>query len=261
MAFSAILNAQEIFQPSARDVAMAEVSAPFGGGWSVFGNQAGLAGIEKPDAGISFRNQFLVRELSTRAGYFVLPAHSNVLAISLYQFGSVPFRQEKFGFAFARKVSPQISFGLQFNYYRVFLSEENRSAGVSGLELGLQYYLNRKLTMGLHLTNPYHTGIKLLSGKFEFSSALKFGILYNLSDSFCLVTELEKQFDQKMRIKAAMEYTVLQKLYLRLGTAGNPTAISGGIGFRLNNMTIDLATVFNQYLGNSPGVSIQYSFK
>jgi hypothetical protein len=251
---------QEIFQPSARCQALAEVSSPLSDCWSAFGNQAGLAGITKPEAGGSFQNRFLVSELSSSAGLLVLPVQSSVFAVSIYQFGKIPFRQEKFGLAYSRKLMPQLNFGVQFNYYRLFLSEDNRSAGVAGLELGIQYFFNQRLVAGMHVVNPFRTGIKLYSGNFNFASLINIGTLYQLSDSFSLMAELENNFEQRFRIKAAMEYRVLNKFFLRIGTSGKPMQLSAGIGFQVNKLTIDLASAYNQYLGNSPSVSFKYQF-
>lgn len=254
-------NAQEIFQPSARYQALAEIYTPLSDGWSVFGNQAGLAEIEHPEIGGSFQNRFLISELSSAAGYLAIPIQSNVFAVSVYQFGKVPFRQEKYGLAYARTVFSKLKVGFQFNYYRLFLSEDNRSAGTAGLELGLQYILNSKLVAGIHVLNPYQTGIKLYSGKFSYSSLIRLGILYQVSDSFILLSELENDFGNQLRVKAGMECRILQNLYLRLGASGKPWQLSAGFGFQLKKLTIDLASKYDQYLGSSPAVSFQYQLK
>jgi hypothetical protein len=254
-------NAQDVFQPSARYQALAEINSPLSDGWSVFGNQAGLAGVEHPEIGGSFQNRFLISELSSVAGYLAIPVNSNVFAVSVYQFGKVPFRREKYGLAYARTVFSKLKVGFQFNYYRLFLSEDNRSAGTAGLELGLQYILNSKVVAGLHVLNPYQTGIKLYSGKFSYSSLIQLGILYQVSDSFILLSDLENDFDNQLRIKVGLEYRVLQNLCLRLGSSGKPWQFTAGFGFKLKKLSIDLASKYDQYLGSSPAVSFQYQFQ
>lgn len=254
-------NAQEIFQPSARYQSLAEIYAPLSDGWSVFGNQAGLAGIKHSEVGGSFQNRFLISELSSVAGYLLIPVQTNVFAVSVYQFGKVPFRQEKYGLAYARTVFAKLKVGFQFNYYRLFLSEDNRSTGTAGFELGLQYSLNRKLVAGIHVQNPYQTRIKLYSGIFSYPSIIRFGILYQVSDSFILLSELENDFNNQLRVKAGMEYRILQSLCLRLGTSGKPWQLTAGFGFQIKKLTIDLASKYDQYLGSSSAISFQYQFK
>ena len=253
-------NAQEVFSPGPRYQALADASVGLSGCWSVFGNQAGLAVIDRPEIAGSFQDRFLVSELSTRSGLFVFPVQSSVCAISIYQFGKNPFRQEKFGFAYARQLFPQLNFGVQFNYFQMFLSEDNRSVGTSGLELGFQYLFVKKLVLGFHVLNPYKTGIRTLSGTFLYPSRINFGVLYHLSDVFSIATELDNEFNRQFIVKTGLEYIILENLFLRTGISGKPYQLSAGIGFKVKELIMDLATTYNQYLGNSPSISFQYQF-
>ncbi|WP_318347568.1 hypothetical protein [Aquipluma nitroreducens] len=252
--------AQDVFVSGSRYQALSDASVGLSDCWSVFGNQAGLAGIQRPTVGGSFQNRFLVNELSTRSGLIVYPIQSSVFAFSLSQFGQIPFRQGKYGLAFARKVTPKLNFGLQFNGYRLFLSEENRSVSSFGAELGAQYLFTDRFVVGFHVMNPYRTGVKLSSGTFRYPSRINIGSFYRLSDLFNLTTELENDFEDHFIMKTGIEYCILEKLFLRAGVAGKPYQLSGGIGFQVKRLTLDLATVYNQYLGNSPSVSFQYQF-
>ena len=253
-------KAQDVFWSGSRYQALSDASVGMSDCWSVFGNQAGLARINRIVVGGSFQNRFLVNELSTRAGLLVLPVQSSVFAFSLSQFGQIPFRQEKFGLAYARQLSPHLNFGVQFNCYRLFLSEENRSVSSFGAELGVQYLFTERFVVGFHVVNPYRTGVKLSSGIFRYPSRIKIGSFYRLSDLFSLTTELENDFDKHLILKTGFEYTILEKLFLRAGVSGKPYQLSAGIGFHVKKLTLDLATTYNQYLGNSPSVSFQYQF-
>lgn len=253
-------NAQEVFNSGSRYQALADASAGLLGCWSVYANQAGLAGINRPEIAGSFQNRFLVNELSTRTGIFVFPVQSSVFAVSLYQFGKIPFRQEKLGITYARRIFPQLNFGVQFNYYRLFLSEDNRSVGSTGLELGMQYLLTDQFIIGFHILNPYKTGIKTLSGNYQYPSRMNIGALYHLSDFFSIASELENDFDSHFIVKTGLEYIIMEKLFLRTGFSGKPYQLSAGFGFQVKKLTLDMATSYNQYLGNSPSVSFQYQF-
>jgi len=252
--------AQDVFWSGSRFQALSNASVGMSDCWSVFGNQAGLARINRFEVGGSFQNRFLVNELSTRSALLVLPIQSSVFAFSLSQFGQIPFRQEKYGFAYARQLSPKLNFGVQFNRYGLFLSEENRSVNSFGAELGVQYLVTESLVLGFHVTNPYRTGVELSSGTFRYSSRIKVGTFYSLSDLFSLTTELENDFDDHFILKSGIEYNIFNKLIVRMGFSGKPYQFSSGIGFQVKKLTLDLATTYNQYLGNSPSVSFQYQF-
>lgn len=260
MLFALENRAQEVFLSGSRYQALADASVGLSGCWSVFGNQAGLTGIQHPEIGGSFQNRFLINELSTRSGLLAIPVHSSVFAISLNQFGKIPFRQEKIGIAYAQRIFPKLNFGLQFNYYRIFLSEDNRSAGSTGIELGLQYLITNQLVLGVHVLNPYKTGINTLSGNYRYPSRINIGAAYNLSKSFNLSSELENAFNGHLTVKTGIEYIILERLYLRTGISSKPNQLSAGIGFQVKKLTMDMATSYNQYLGNSPSVSFQYQF-
>jgi hypothetical protein len=253
-------KAQDVFRSGSRYQALSDATVGLSDCWSVFGNQAGLAGINRPVVGGSFQNCFLVNELSTRAGLLVLPVQSSVFAFSLSQFGQIPFRQEKYGLAYARHISPKLNFGLQLNSYRLFLSEENHSVSSFGAEIGAQYLFTEHFVVGFHVMNPYRTAVKLNSGYFRYPSRVNIGSFYRLSDLFSLTSELENDFDNHFILKTGFEYSVLEEVFLRAGVSGKPYQLSAGIGFQARKLTLDLATTYNPYLGNSPSVSFQYQF-
>ncbi|MDP2335746.1 MAG: hypothetical protein Q8N05_04730 [Bacteroidota bacterium] len=254
------IHAQEVLSTGSRYEALADASVGLSDCWSVFGNQAGLAGIDRPEIAGSFQNRFLVNELSARTGLLVIPVQSSVFAVSLYQFGKTPFRQEQYGITYAQRIFPKLNFGVQFNYYRLFLSEDNRSVGSAGLELGIQYLFSGQLVVGFHVLNPYQAGIKMFSGNFYYPSRFNFGGLYNLSESFSIASEVGIDFHHSVRIKTGLEYKILEKFFLRTGISGKPYQLSAGIGFQVRKLIFDMASTYNQYLGNSPSVSFQYQF-
>jgi hypothetical protein len=239
---------------------LAGASVVLSDSWSVFGNQAGLADVDRLEIGGSYLNQFLVNELSTRAGFLAFPVQSSVFAVSLYQFGQSPFRQEKFGLAYARRLSKQFSIGLQFNYNRILFFEENRMVGSSGLELGIQYIINKQLVLGGHLINPYRSKIKISTGYFQYESLVNVGALYHFSESFSMVSELENGFNRHLIVRTGMEYNIRDRIFLRGGVSGKPYQLSAGFGFQVEKLTVDLATSYHQYLGSSPSVSFQFRF-
>lgn len=253
-------EAQEVFSPASRAQALAGASATLKDSWSVFGNQAGLAGIKRPMIGGTFQNRFLVKELSTSAGLFILPVQSSIFALSLYQFGKTGYRQEKLGIAYARSLNPRLNVGMQFNYYRYFMAEENKTVGTYGMELGFQYRIIKKTILGFHVLNPYKTSIKAKSGEYNYPVRYALGSWVQLSNSFGFTAELEKQSSYPLVVKTGFEYNIMERLMLRTGFSTHPSQLTAGIGFEVKHLTIDLAVAYNQYLGNSPSASFQYQF-
>lgn len=260
VSFNSFLQAQEVFVPAARSQSLADITACLNDSWSAFGNQAGLARIKHPTISGTFQNRFLIKELSTSAGIFIFPVQSSIWAVSVYQFGQTNFRHERYGLSYARALSPRLHFGLQFNYYRFFLAEENEYLGTYGMELGFQYQLTSTLLLGIHTLNPYKTGLKTYSATYDYPSNINMGAAVEISKSFDLFAEIEKYFSYPLSVKSGIEYNIMNKLYLRTGISGKPNQLSAGLGFELRKLKIDLAVAYNQYLGNSPSASFQYQF-
>jgi hypothetical protein len=260
MFLSSVVRSQEIFSSGARNQAMAGASVGLSGSWSVFGNQAGLAQISHTEIAGSFQNRFLINELSTRSGLVLFRVQSSVFAISFSQFGKSPFHQEKFGLSYARQIFPKLNFGLQFNYYLLYLSEDNRNAGAAGLELGAQYLASDRLVLGLHLLNPYQTGINILSGTYYYSSLINLGLNFHFSDEFSVATEIENDWNKHFKVRTGLEYSIFDQFYLRAGFSGKPYQFSGGMGYQAKKISIDLAVAYHEYLGSSPSISFQYQF-
>lgn len=254
------LGAQEVFGTGSKFQAMADASCAAGGCWSVFGNQAGLNTVNRPEIAGSFQNRFLVSQLSNRIGLFVFPFQNNVFSLAYSQFGKIPFRQEKIGVAYARKVGRKIGFGVQFNRYGVFLAEENKTALAYGLEIGTQYYATSKFTIGAHFVNPYQSGIKFSNQTYRYDSNVSLGTFFRISEAFSWTCEVENRFDKHVLFKSGFECGILNHLVIRTGVSGKPYLLSAGFGLQLKMTTIDFATTYNQNLGNSPSVSFQYQF-
>ena len=255
-----LLQAQEVFIPASRSQSLGGISVCLTDSWSVFGNQAGIAEIDKPIISGTFQNHYLIKELSARAGSFILPVLSNIFSISIYQFGKTTFRHEKLGLSYARRLSPKLNFGLQFNYYRFLLAEENQTLGSYGFELGFQYQLSQMVLVGIHTLNPYKTSIETYMGKYDYPSNINMGAFIEISKSFGIFTEVEKSFSYPVNVKTGIEYCILNKLYLRSGISGKPILLSAGMGFEVSKIKIDLAVAYHQQLGNSPSASFQYLF-
>ncbi len=253
------LNAQELFNPSSRAQAMGGASVVLADCWSVFGNQAGLSVIKYPEIAGSFQSRFLITELALASGLVVVPVQSSVFAVSVYQFGKSPFQQSKIGLAYARSITPSLNIGFQFNYCRLSVFEDNRSAASWGVEIGLQYHLSEKLAVGAHVTNPYQTIVATTSGNFNYPGIINVGCLYNASASFLMVAEVENRFSGEVVLKSGMEYRLNERVFFRTGISGKPYQLSAGFGFLVKKLQMDMATSWHQLLGNSPSVSFKYT--
>jgi hypothetical protein len=254
------VQAQEGQLVGSRSQSLAGITAPLFDGFSIFGNQAGLSSVHELQIGVVIRNRFLVNELSSNAFFVVLPVQSSAFGFSFYQFGKNLFRQQQLGLTYAKKLGINFSAGVKFEYNRLFFSEENRWAGAAGVESGFQWRFSNQFDFGFQLVNLYRTGIRLNLQQFYLPGFAKLGTCYRATDGCSLLAELVKGWGKPLQVKGGIEFNLLNRVHLRTGVSGKPFEFSAGFGFTVENLVIDLATSYHQFLGHSPSVSVYYQF-
>jgi len=90
---------------------------------------------------------------------------------------------------------------------------------------------------------------------------LRVGCHTFLSDDFLISAEAEKTGNTKPVFKLGMEWQTIHNLYFRSGFNTGPTKLFTGIGFRYRFFKTDFAFSYNQYLGFTPSISLNFNFK
>ncbi|MDX9882672.1 MAG: hypothetical protein RBS73_11455 [Prolixibacteraceae bacterium] len=253
--------AQEYHQVSAREKSLAGIATCLSGGWSVFGNQAGMIADTNLQSGISYSNYFLLKELGVKAAYVSLPAGNNVFALSFYRFGNGAYNENKLGLAYAKEIIPGFSVGFQFNYFFIRLPENEKSPGISVLEGGIQYRLSEKLQIGAHCFNPFQSGVNTENIRYKLPCLFRLGTGITVTEELSLFFEIEKDLKQELVLKAGAEYRMLEKFRLRAGIAGENNLLSLGVAYSFSKLTTDFSWQYNYRLGNVPSVAISYYIK
>ena len=122
-----VLAGGENYPIGARSAAMGNASTMLSDLWAVHHNQAGLAGLTSPVAGIHYENRFSLQELSLKAAAFALPlagdGHS-VIGLSMVSFGYSAYSDMKVGLAFGKQLGDKYSVGLQLDYLQTSIGNE-----------------------------------------------------------------------------------------------------------------------------------------
>lgn len=245
----------------ARAAALGNSAVAYKDIWSSFHNQAGLAFLKTPTAGISHEQRFMMSELSLNAAAFALPTkESGTFALSVSYFGYKLYNEQKVGLAYAKSFGDKFSAGLQFDYLGTSIAEGYGSKSAFTAEVGIQALLVKGLWLGAHIYNPTKITLENVN-KEKIPSLLNIGLNYSFSDKVNLGVETEKDQDADATIKVGLEYHPVKQLYLRTGIATDPLLTSFGFGLDLQNFVIDFAASYHQDLGYSPHISLSYSFK
>ncbi len=251
----------------AQNVSHGAVSSSMGGVftttadfWSSLNNQAGLAQIDRPVAGVGYNNEFLLKELATKYAGFALPVKgTGVFGLNVSQFGFSLLNQTKVGIAYGMKFSEAFRAGIQLDYFHLKLGDIYGSTSAFTFELGAQYNLNEKWRFGAHLFNP--TMAKLADFNDErMTTILSAGASFMASEQVQFAAEIEKTIENKPSMKLGIDYSILDYLNVRIGAASKPTRFAFGVGLDIGQFELDLAGSYHETLGFSPSTSLIVKF-
>lgn len=226
--------------------------------WSATANQAGLAGLEKPELSASYENRFGIQELSTKSAAFVLPIKNYVLAASFISYGVESYTESKTSLSLARKFGPKLHLALALNYHQIKINQYGNAQSFS-FEAGVQYQLNKSLMLASHIANPNQSEYSNLAEE-VIPAHIQFGMSYLLSKQLILCTEIEKILDKEVDFKSGLEYQLADFLALRGGLNMNPFKQYFGFGLNYQKVKLDFAISSHPTLGYSPQISLGYVF-
>lgn len=243
-----------------RSAGMAHASVTLSDVWSTHHNQAGLAWLESPTAGVYYQNKFSVSELSNLGLAYAHPLKTGTIAIQWSNFGYSLYQENKVGLAYALQLSENLSGGIQLDYLSTRLGGIYGSNSALAAELGLQARLTSKLSIGAHVYNPTRTKLNDYNNE-AITTIMRLGVEYSFSDKIMVIVETEKDVDHVAMLKTGLEYKANDKFYFRGGVATGPTLASFGFGLNLEQYKLDIAAAYHQTLGFSPELSFVYQFK
>ncbi len=227
--------------------------------WCTGGNQAGLAGLQKPVAGAYYQQHWLAPDLAMQGLAFALPYKKSTFALSANSFGNSLYAQRSFGLAYAIQLDEGLRAGVQLDYLNLHLGEGYGSTQALTAELGVQARLTEKLWIGAHLYNPNRAQ---LGGPYSerIPTVISAGLAYAFNKQVTLAAEVGKDIDRQEQYHAGIEYRPTEVLFLRTGISSGPAKAHFGAGFRIKQLELDLAVVMRSQLGLTPMVNLNYRF-
>lgn len=257
--FQAALAGGDNRPTGARSAAMGNASVGLSDVWSAFNNQAGLARLSSPMAGIYYENRFLLQEMGYKAGAFALPLSQGTVALSFSHFGYSAYNESKIGLAFARAFGKYIAFGLQLDYNMARLAESYGNRNFITFEAGMLANITPELAIGAHVYNPIRAKLSEYNDE-RAPVIMRFGAAYEITKKITITAEAEKDTYLEANIKAGIEYKLIPQLHLRGGIATNPSSNSFGVGIFAGDFIIDISASYHYVLGFSPQASLNYKF-
>lgn len=226
--------------------------------FSAVHNQASLAEIKNPAAGIYGERRFMLDELSLYQFAVAVPTKSGNFGVKAGYFGFSDYNESQIGLAYGRKLGSKVDVGVQFNYNGIRINSYGNSSAIN-FEIGTILHLTDKLNAGVHAYNP-------VGGKYgknqeeKLASVYTVGLGYEASDKFFVSGEIEKEEDQPVNVNAGLQYKFLPQLMARAGISTNTSNVYGGVGLILKAFRLDVVAGYHPQLGVTPGLLLIYNF-
>jgi hypothetical protein len=252
--------AGELVVTGGRAAAMGYTSVAVSDGWSGFNNPAGLVWNKTFCLGLYLDNRFLVKEMSYKALGVSIPFKRGALGIIVAQYGYSLYNEVKGGICYSMRLGKKLSGGVLIDYLRLNQGTDNSTKNLFSFEAGVQFRASKNLSIGIHASNPVPIKISQNSSE-ALPILLRFGLSWQITDSFLASLELEENNVWKTVFKSGIEYYVVKSVCMRVGFLSNPMQFTFGAGIQFWKLQFDIASSYHPVLGYSPQGSIQYLFK
>ena len=241
----------------ARSNSMANSSVALVDPWAFHHNPGALANVEKLAVGVSYENRFLLKELQSQGLVYVQPLKTGVISVGAQLYGFNNYRTYRAGVGYSLKLSEKFSGGVQLNYQGLQLNENYGSKSTVTAEIGILASITEDWKIGMSVFNLGRAKLDDYEDD-RFTTLMRLGTSYSFSDKVMATAELEKNVDYPLRIKAGIEYQVVNNVYVRGGFATEPIEVSFGLGYKFKVFQLDLGSAYHQQLGWAPHFSFTY---
>ena len=226
-----------------------------GGIESIYLNQAGLTGVKNFAFDISAERRFNLDELSNISFAGAKTFKFGTVGMVLSNFGNSDYSEQKFGLAYAKKLSSAISLGGQFDLLRLNISQFG-SKNIYTFEVGMQLRLTKDFSVATHVFSP---GNITINESTDLGTRFRLGLKYQPSTKVFVLVEIDKLIYREIEYKLGISYQAIKALQLRLGVNPSNETFSFGVALHFQD-TYRIATAYSlqNNLGNTPAISLQY---
>ncbi len=219
-------------------------------------NPASIAFLESWDLSLSSELRFGqsgIRQIGLSAA---LPTkHSGSIGLTLQQEGVLSLSQTKISLNYAKQLHEQISIGAQINLHQLSIENYGTQSAINAA-IGAIGQITDNIRVGFSILNPFP--VSFIDGQ-VIPTSLLLATSIRSSEQLSIFVEVQKEIDFAVNAKAAIEYTPIKSLALRLGVQTEPSVVSFGTGIRLSEqLVIDMAINYHDQLGYSPGLGLRF---
>ncbi|WP_221394447.1 hypothetical protein [Dyadobacter sp. NIV53] len=222
-------------------------------------NIAGLGGLKEAMLFSSYDSHYGFDGLNTLGFAGILPINDDLsTGFSVQRFGDNLYNQLSLGIGAGHRLG-RVSLGIKVNYLQNVVNAPtlvlNRKAVV--VEFGGIVQLSSDFSFGAHAFNITQSSFSGDYGN-KVPTTLRAGFNYKPQKTISLSTEINKNTDLPVSVKAGLEYQIWKQLYLRTGLASRPLTNHFGAGFKGGKFYFDYAVHSHAQLAWSHHFSLGY---
>lgn len=225
---------------------------------SAYLNQAGLADIRDFAADGSFERRYGFSDLTHISLAAAKRFKFGTIGLMASSFGFTEYNEQKFGLAYARRLSKNVSLGGQFDVLRYNVVNIG-SKNLFSFEAGMQVQLNRDFSLAAHVFSPGNIEV---TENTDLGTRFRLGLMFKPSEKVFVIGELDKLIYRQADFKVGFSYQVVKEAQVRFGMSPVTQSWSLGAMFNLGQKYyLGSAFAANSNLGNTPALTLQYYSK
>ena len=239
--------------PSGADVAFTEK-------WLAFSNPAILSREDRVVVSIGYENRYFSKELSDEYLSVAVPTKYFNIGTSFNFFGYADYHEMIAALTVARKFGI-VAFGIEFDYFNMFLPDEVGYRHAFTAQVGLQLDVTDRCVVGFRMFNPSFSQIDYNDVARKLPVMMHVGCNYRFLDDLDLLVEMGYVLDRGVDWAVGMEYRLMPELLVRAGARGSDYVIpSLGVGVCFAGFMFDLTAEADFRIGLSLLSNLSYKF-
>jgi len=235
---------------------MGGVSATSADVWSAANNPAAMCWLEKSQLGLYTEQRFMEKNLNLSHISGVWKNKWLHAGGQIHYFGYEVFNQQRLGLSLGKKLSENLALGVQLNYLATNIREYGNS-GAWILGMGVLYKPIPKLTTAINFYNINQARYKHSINE-SVPTIARLGLSYEFSKKVTASIETEQTLNQKTVFRGGLRYQLHESIALAIGAANNPVYYTFGVGLKMRQLKLDMASGFHEVFGFTPHLSLAF---
>jgi len=234
-------------------------SPQFADAFAWLANKAALAFLENASVGMMTERRFMLAELGNYGFAASMPRAWGSVGMQCQFMGAGHWSAYSIGLAYAKKLTPGMALGMQFN-----LGNERASG----------YMPNRQISADLSLmlrpVDHWTVGIDLsnfVSQSSSFDKSIKAPVSYTVGTGFSanpqtmMAAWVRHESGKPVQIAAEARYRFVDRFMASIGFTSDTGSFFGGVQLEWPKFRLFVSGSKHPALGYTPGIALQYSIK